>query len=190
MEAKAITLRVIGRFVPCCTRAAPEILPVELSHPDGRGRRQLPSALSIVLRLTSARNPNRSQLKKGTHPGTRRPKNPPRRRRRTAGLNFFTCPNCLALYQIVKAKAGPETVFQETPCRVRGEAIVGREGNFVLKYYLLREAARVRPWRRASEKSPSQIGWPGLSLLIVTCVSNSEHTHACLLTSNVRALVK
>jgi len=67
MEAKAITLRVIGRFVPCCTRAAPEILPVELSHPDGRGRRQLPSAFFIAS-ATSARNPNRSQLKKGPTP--------------------------------------------------------------------------------------------------------------------------
>jgi hypothetical protein len=52
--------------------------------------------------------------------------------RRTAGLNFFTCPNCRALYQIVKAKAGPETVFQEAPCCVCGEAIVGREGTLCL----------------------------------------------------------
>ena len=62
-----------------------------------------------------------------------------------------TCPNCKALYHIVKVEAGPETVFQEVPCRVCGEPLVGREGNFVLKYFLLREAARVQKWRRRTE---------------------------------------
>jgi hypothetical protein len=56
MEVKAITLRVIGWFVPCA--AAQEILPVELSHPTGRGRRQLPSAFFIA----SATN-KRSRMK-------------------------------------------------------------------------------------------------------------------------------
>jgi hypothetical protein len=58
--------------------------------------------------------------------------------------NSFTCPRCQALYHIVKVEAGPETVFQEVPCRVCGAPLAGREGNFALKYFLLRKAARVK----------------------------------------------
>jgi hypothetical protein len=53
-------------------------------------------------------------------------------------------PNCDALYQVLKVEPEPETVFQEVPCRACREPLVGREGNFVLKYFLLREAARVQ----------------------------------------------
>ena len=60
----------------------------------------------------------------------------------------FTCPNCQALYHVVKAEAGPETIFQDVPCRVCGEPLVGREGEFVLKYFLLRKAGRVQKGRR------------------------------------------
>ena len=70
-------------------------------------------------------------------------------------FNSFARPNCKALYHIVKVEAGPETVFQEAPCRVCAAPLVGREGNFVLKYFLLREAARVQKWRRRTEKPTS-----------------------------------
>ena len=73
-------------------------------------------------------------------------------RGRPSLFESFTCPNCKALYHIVKVEAGPETVFQEVPCRVCAEQFVGREGNCVLKYFLLREAARVQKWRRRIEK--------------------------------------
>jgi len=69
----------------------------------------------------------------------------------------FTCRKCKALYHIVKVEAGPETVFQEVPCRVCRAPLVGREGNFVLKYFLLRKAARVRKWRRRKNKRLGQI---------------------------------
>jgi hypothetical protein len=62
-------------------------------------------------------------------------------------FNTFTCPNCQALYQIVKVEAGPETDSREIVCRACGGPLVGREGKFVLKYFLLRKAARTR--RRA-----------------------------------------
>jgi predicted Zn finger-like uncharacterized protein len=55
---------------------------------------------------------------------------------------FFRCPNCNALYQVVRAKAGPETVDLEAACGICGGALVAREGHFVLKYYLLRKAIR------------------------------------------------
>jgi predicted RNA-binding Zn-ribbon protein involved in translation (DUF1610 family) len=59
-------------------------------------------------------------------------------------FNPFTCPNCKALYEVVKVEAGPETTNREITCRVCGGPLAGREGTFVLKYFLLREAVRRR----------------------------------------------
>jgi hypothetical protein len=61
---------------------------------------------------------------------------------RPAAFNRFTCPNCNAFYQVVKVEAGPETTDREIACRVCGVPLAGREGKFVLKYFLLREATR------------------------------------------------
>jgi hypothetical protein len=55
---------------------------------------------------------------------------------------LFTCPNCKALYQVVKVEAGPETDNREITCRVCGAQLAGREGEFALKYFRLREAVR------------------------------------------------
>jgi hypothetical protein len=57
---------------------------------------------------------------------------------------FFTCLNCKALYQLVKVEAGPETVDRALTCLVCGVPLPSREGEFVLKYFLLRKAARGR----------------------------------------------
>jgi transcription elongation factor Elf1 len=62
-------------------------------------------------------------------------------------FNSFTCPNCEALYQIVKVEAGPETDSRAIACRACGAPLAGREGNFVLKYFLLRRG--IRSQRRA-----------------------------------------
>ena len=72
---------------------------------------------------------------------------------RPPSFNTFVCPNCRALYQIVKVEAGPETDSREIVCRACGGPLVGREGKFVLKYFLLRKAARTR--RRAVEATNS-----------------------------------
>jgi hypothetical protein len=49
-----------------------------------------------------------------------------------------------ALYELVKAEAGPETVDREVACQSCGAPLSGMEGKFVLKYFLLRKAGRVR----------------------------------------------
>jgi predicted Zn finger-like uncharacterized protein len=59
---------------------------------------------------------------------------------RPAAFNPFICPNCGAFYQVVKVEAGPETDNREIKCRACGGPLVGREGKFVLKYFLLRKA--------------------------------------------------
>jgi transcription elongation factor Elf1 len=57
-------------------------------------------------------------------------------------VKTFTCPNCNALYQVVKVEAGPETNDRAITCRVCGGPLAGREGKSVLKYFLLRKAIR------------------------------------------------
>ena len=59
---------------------------------------------------------------------------------RDRSFNPFTCPSCQALYQVVKAEARPETDNREITCCACGGPLVGREGKFVLKYFLLRKA--------------------------------------------------
>jgi predicted Zn finger-like uncharacterized protein len=66
----------------------------------------------------------------------------------------FNCPNCNALYQIVKVEVGPETADLDVVCRVCGAPFPGREDGLVLKYFLLRKAARVDPRvRRISQRA-------------------------------------
>ena len=58
----------------------------------------------------------------------------------------FHCSNCNALYQVVKVEAGPDTVDRGITCRCCEAPLIGREGNLVVKYFLLREAGRVQKW--------------------------------------------
>ena len=62
----------------------------------------------------------------------------------------FKCEHCDALYQVIKAEAGPETLDNEINCRFCGRPLAGRDGKFVLKYFLLRKAARRQGWRKAA----------------------------------------
>jgi transcription elongation factor Elf1 len=66
---------------------------------------------------------------------------------RPPSFESFACPNCNALYQVVKVEAGPETTDREITCRSCGGPLAGREGKLVLKYFLLRRAGQGR--RRA-----------------------------------------
>jgi hypothetical protein len=55
----------------------------------------------------------------------------------------FACPNCNSLYELVKVEAGPEAVHRKVACRSCDAPLPGIEGNFVLKYFLLRKASWV-----------------------------------------------
>jgi hypothetical protein len=75
----------------------------------------------------------------------------------TTGRPTFNCPNCSALYQVVKVEAGPETIARQLTCRACGGPLLGREGKFVIKYFLLRNAGRIEKWKRPryrAEKTP------------------------------------
>ena len=72
--------------------------------------------------------------------------------------NHFNCPSCNALYHLIKAEAGPETINSEIACRVCGAQLPGRDGNFVLKYFLLREPARPDPRARRQIRQAAEVG--------------------------------
>jgi hypothetical protein len=57
---------------------------------------------------------------------------------RPSAFVFFKCPNCKALYQLIKVEAGPESVDRQITCVLCGALFPGREGGFVPKYILLR----------------------------------------------------
>jgi hypothetical protein len=69
---------------------------------------------------------------------------------------LFRCKSCFALYQVVKAQAGPETVELEVACRVCNGPLVAREGQFVLKYFLLRKASRLDARRALAGQVPGE----------------------------------
>jgi len=58
------------------------------------------------------------------------------------GTKFFNCPNCNALYQIIEVEAGPESIEREITCLACRRPLPGREGNFVVKYFMLRKGGR------------------------------------------------
>jgi hypothetical protein len=62
--------------------------------------------------------------------------------RQGKSTEFFTCPGCKALYQVVKVRASSATARDEVACRSCVESLPAREGSFALKYFLLRHAGR------------------------------------------------
>jgi hypothetical protein len=62
-----------------------------------------------------------------------------------AGEPFsFHCPNCGAFYQVVKVEAGPETVDRNITCCICCGSLDGRDGIFIVKYFLLRKAGCIQ----------------------------------------------
>jgi hypothetical protein len=61
-------------------------------------------------------------------------------------------PELPSAYQVVKVERGPETVDRDVTCRSCGAPLPAREGNFVLKYFMLRKAGRAKSWRRRNRK--------------------------------------
>jgi hypothetical protein len=61
---------------------------------------------------------------------------------RASSFGSFICANCNALYQLVRGDAGPETQNRQITCCNCGAPFPAREGKFVLKYFMLRQAAQ------------------------------------------------
>ena len=63
----------------------------------------------------------------------------------TAEINFI-CSHCGSFYEVVRAKALPDSVDPRITCPTCTGPLPAREAQFVLKYFLLRKANR--GWRR------------------------------------------
>ena len=49
----------------------------------------------------------------------------------------FDCPQCGAKYKLVRAEADEQTIDRQITCRKCGAPLQGRQGNAVLKYFLV-----------------------------------------------------
>jgi DNA-directed RNA polymerase subunit RPC12/RpoP len=62
----------------------------------------------------------------------------------SAGPSAFECPTCGAQYKVVRVEAESVSANQQLVCRKCGGPLHGRDGRFILKYFLVD-----RPRRRA-----------------------------------------
>ena len=60
----------------------------------------------------------------------------------------FDCPNCGAQYKLVRVETHETLPDQQLACRKCGGPLHGREGRFVLKYFLVDRPGRKAPGRR------------------------------------------
>ena len=63
----------------------------------------------------------------------------------------FNCPNCEAGYEVVRIEEPPHPTDREVTCLSCGGPLYGREGRFILKYFLTD-----RPKRRAYKAAVTQ----------------------------------
>jgi hypothetical protein len=71
----------------------------------------------------------------------------------TAQESRFQCPNCGAVYQLVRVVAETVAVDRELTCLGCGGSLQGREGRFVLKYFLLERPHAVTPRRAVGARN-------------------------------------
>jgi predicted Zn finger-like uncharacterized protein len=57
----------------------------------------------------------------------------------------FTCPQCKSHYKLVRVKPGPRTTNRAVLCKVCGHSLAPREGEDVLKYFLITGSKARRP---------------------------------------------
>ncbi|HLH94739.1 MAG TPA: hypothetical protein VKW08_06435 [Xanthobacteraceae bacterium] len=59
-----------------------------------------------------------------------------------ADVTRFECPQCKAGYKVVRVEAPPASVEQDIVCVRCGAPLQARDGNFVLKYFLMEGPGR------------------------------------------------
>jgi DNA-directed RNA polymerase subunit RPC12/RpoP len=55
----------------------------------------------------------------------------------SAGTSAFECPTCGAQYKVVRVEAESVSANQQLVCRKCGGPLHGRDGRFILKYFLV-----------------------------------------------------
>lgn len=70
------------------------------------------------------------------------------------------CQNCGVRYQVVHIGVESVETNHQTECLACGAPLQGRDGRFVLKYFLLQPSLRPLGRRRAGLDAPSQLVGP------------------------------
>jgi hypothetical protein len=60
----------------------------------------------------------------------------------------FNCPQCGALYKLIRVEAPPSSDEREITCRNCGAVLQGREGPYILKYFMVNRPKQVAARRR------------------------------------------
>jgi predicted RNA-binding Zn-ribbon protein involved in translation (DUF1610 family) len=61
---------------------------------------------------------------------------------------LFKCPNCGSQYKLVRVEADPAATYGQIECPRCGGPLNGRDGKFILKYFLVDHPRRqIRPPR-------------------------------------------
>ena len=65
-----------------------------------------------------------------------------------SAAELFKCPNCGSQYKLVRVEAEPDPSHGRIECRHCGGPLNGREGRFILKYFLIdRPRRQLKPTR-------------------------------------------
>jgi DNA-directed RNA polymerase subunit RPC12/RpoP len=65
----------------------------------------------------------------------------------------FNCPNCDAQYKLIRIEADSVTADRQIECLTCGTPLQGREGRYVLKYFLLDASHRASKRRVAKSRA-------------------------------------
>jgi hypothetical protein len=74
------------------------------------------------------------------------------------GPEDFTCPQCQSPYKLVRVKPGPRTTNRPVHCTVCGYPLAPRDGEDVLKYFLISRSKAETPVpsaAHATDQSPA-----------------------------------
>ena len=61
------------------------------------------------------------------------------------GPEDFICPQCKSRYKLVRAESGPQTTSRPVHCKVCRHPFAPRDGEDVLKYFLIARSKAERP---------------------------------------------
>jgi predicted RNA-binding Zn-ribbon protein involved in translation (DUF1610 family) len=66
----------------------------------------------------------------------------------SSGATEFNCPQCGALYKLIRVEAPPSSDERGIMCRNCGAPLQGREGRYILKYFMVNRPKQVAAPRR------------------------------------------
>jgi DNA-directed RNA polymerase subunit RPC12/RpoP len=76
-----------------------------------------------------------------------------------SAAELFKCPNCNSQYKLVRVEADPAATYGQIECPHCGGPLNGREGRFILKYFLI-DRRGGNSSQRVSNRSLCGVGLP------------------------------